>query len=98
MGIKNLLKRLTNNLPTANSTPPKPRRMITVQTSYGSVEIVNLKRIWVCEYLGTYRLMYTDETYEYNTIYWTNTKNHNYHELKDEILEAYNNGDAFIEL
>lgn len=74
------------------------KRRITVSTSYGSIEIVNLKRVWVNKYLDTYRLMYQDDEYEYNCIYWNCNPNHNFHQLKEKLLKAYNNGDAIVEL
>lgn len=98
MRFRNLFKGCHSNSTNQQSHPPKNRRTINVQTDYGSLEIVNLKRVWINEYLGTYRLMYSDDVYEYNSIYWTDTPRHNLHHLKKRLIEAYNNGDAFVEL
>ena len=95
MKIKNLLKK---HQPNKQSTQPKPCRVLNIQTKYGNVEIVNLKRIWINEWFGTHRLMYSDDNYEYNCIYWTDSPNHNYQSYKNKIIEAYNNGDSFIEI
>lgn len=80
------------------STQPKPCRVLNIQTDYGSIEVVNLKNVWVNEYLGTYRLMYSDDIYEYNCIYWTDKPNHNFYKYKNKIIAAYNNGDSFVEV
>ena len=74
------------------------KRRINVSTDYGTIEIVNLKSVWVNRYFGTYRLMYEDDIYDYNCIYWTNNPNHRFHKLKQKLLNAYNNGDAIVEL
>ncbi len=90
--------KLRNFFRKKDGTPQKPIRTINVQTSYGSIEIVNLKRVWVNNYLGQYRLMYQDDNYNYNCIYWTPSPNNNYAELKQKLIDAYNCGDIFIEL
>ena len=76
-----------------------PKRRIVVSTSYGHLEIVNLKRVWVNNFMG-YKLMYSDDIYEYNCIYWSNNRRaiDGYLELKDKLINAYNNGDTFVEL
>ena len=75
------------------------KRVITVSTSYGSLEIVNLKRVWINYFFG-YKLMYSDDIYEYNCIYWCNDakKLPRFRELKAKLLQAYNNGDRIVEL
>lgn len=75
------------------------KRVITVSTSYGSLEIVNLKRVWINSFLG-YSLMYSDDIYEYNCIYTSNNRNKipHFRELKAKLLEAYNKGDRIVEL
>lgn len=77
------------------------KRKINVSTDYGSIEIVNLKRVWINELLNTYRLMYEDDIYEYNCIYWSYIdpeKLSYFNELKQKLINAYNNGLALIEL
>ena len=78
----------------------RPKHSITVQTDYGSFEIINLKRVWINKYFGTYRLMYQDDIYEYNCIYWSNSASSqkHYSDLKEKLLNAYNKGNLFIEL
>lgn len=74
------------------------KRRIRVITDYDSFEIVNLKRVWVNRFAGRYSLMYQDDKYEYNCIYWNCNPNHNFHRLKEKLWEAYNNGNAVVEL
>ncbi len=76
------------------------KRKINVSTDYGSIEIVNLKRVWVNKFLHTYRLMYEDDIYEYNCIYWSDNpeKIPYFNELKQKLINAYNDGIALIEL
>ena len=73
---------------------------IIVNTSYGSLEIVDLKRIWVNEYFGTYGLMYQDSIYKYNCIYWSDYKSQIqvYEKMREKILDAYNRGDRIVEV
>lgn len=75
------------------------KRVITVSTSYGSIEIVNLKRVWINSFFG-YNLMYSDDIYEYNCIYrsFDPNKKAYFHQLKDKLLKSYNNGDLIVEL
>ena len=75
------------------------KRTITVITSYGSLEIVNLNRVWVNSFFG-YNLMYSDENYEYNCIYcsYDPAKLSHFRELKTKLLEAYNSGKTIVEL
>ena len=75
------------------------KRKITVSTDYGHIEIVNLKRVWINNYLR-YSLMYSDDKYEYNCIYWSGNRKQvpYFSKLKDKLIKAYNNGDAIVEL
>lgn len=102
MGIRDLLKKHSSKSSNASAIQFVPCRTITVQTNYGSLKITNLKRVWCNEYLGTYRLMYSDDEYNYNCIYWSdmpcNEFMHFCKVCKDRLIEAYNNGDSFIEL
>lgn len=82
----------------SNITSNKPQ--IIVNTDYGPIEIVNLKSVWINYYLGTCRLMYQDDIYEYNCIYWSDkygSKDY-FLSLKKKLLEAYNRGDRIVEL
>ena len=83
-----------------NKEPQEKKQRIIVNTDYGSIEIVDLRRIWVNEFLGTYRLMYMDSIYEYNCIYWSDSRNsiNRYLEYKRKIMEAYNRGDKIVEI
>ena len=75
------------------------KRSIIVQTDYGHIEIVNLKEVWIGWYLGTCRLMYKDDIYKYNCIYWTDRDaTQRYQKLKQKLLDAYNRGDYIVEL
>lgn len=75
------------------------KHRITVQTDYGSLEIVNLKSVWINWFLGNCRLMYEDENYNFNCIYWSNLDNTlQYQALKEKLLTAYNNGDSVVVL
>ena len=77
-----------------------PKHSITVQTDYDSFEIINLKSVWVNRYFGTYRLMYQDEIYEYNCIYWSDKPSFRdyYSDLKEKLLNAYNKGYDYVRL
>ena len=82
-----------------NNNSKKSKKTISVCTNYGSLEIVNLKRVWVNCYLGCH-LMYSDDIYEYNCIYSSTTRKKitYFKELKDKLIRAYNNGDCIVEL
>ncbi len=79
-------------------TPAEHR--ITVRTDYGHIEIVNLKDVWINCLLGTYNLMYQDDEYRYNCIYWSDRRSsiQRYKQLKEKLLDAYNRGDSVVEL
>ncbi|MBE5821460.1 MAG: hypothetical protein E7311_02590 [Clostridiales bacterium] len=82
-----------------NNVIQNSKPSIIVQTSYGTIEIVNLKSVWINYYLGTCRLMYQDDIYEYNCIYWTDTNaKERYIKLKQKLIDAYNRGDKIVEL
>lgn len=78
----------------------KPKHCITVQTDYGFIEIINLRRVWINSYLGAIKLMYQDDEYEYNCIYWSDSKSKKsyFQKLKQKLIEAYNRGDSIVEL
>lgn len=72
-------------------------RIVYLNTNYGTVKIVNLSSVWVNKFLGEWRLMYSDDVYKYNCIYWSYHPRHLL-SLKEKLLKAYNNGDTIIEL
>ncbi len=80
----------------------KNKRQIVVQTDYGHITIIDLKEVYAgSNKLGQAGLAYQDAQYEYNTIYWTYDSpeaRKRYQTLKSKLLEAYNRGDAIVEL
>lgn len=75
----------------------KQKRNITLILDYGTIEITNLKEIWVNKYLGTYRLCYSDNEYEYNCIYWSYNRSY-MHELKEKFEKAIQNNQTSVRL
>ena len=76
------------------------KHKMTIKTDYGSLEVVNLKKVWVKEILGMYKLMYEDAKYEYCCIYWSDSSSSvkRYEDYKRKIIEAYNRGDKIVEI
>lgn len=99
MKIRNLFKSHSKNSCKKN-IQSNPRRIITVETDSETLEIVNLKKVWIAKYLDIYELVYSDDIYEYNVIYWWKraSRTSYYRQLKNKLIEAYNNGDSFVEL
>ena len=63
------------------------------------IEIVNLHRVWVNNYdpYGKWRLMYSDDKYDYNVIYRSCDKSLLF-SLKEKLVKAYANGDYSVRL
>ncbi|MBQ2917516.1 MAG: hypothetical protein IJE59_05100 [Clostridia bacterium] len=63
------------------------------------IEIVNLNRVWVNNYniYGKWALMYSDDRYQYNTIYYSSNKSLMF-SLKEKLVKAYANGDYSVRL
>lgn len=78
------------------------RRQIVVQTDYGHITIIDLKEVYAgSNRIGQCGLAYQDSQYKYNTIYWSDdsaAQRERYKLLKRKLLEAYNRGDAIVEL
>lgn len=69
-----------------NKIKPK-KRIIYVKTTYGTLEIINLKNVWVNNFLGQWHLMYQDDIYEYNCIYWNMDNPYNLKNIKKNLCK-----------
>ena len=75
------------------------KRSIIVETDYGYIKIVNLKSVWINRYLGAIRLMYEDDNYSYNYIYWgPQDSMKRYINMKEKLIDAYNRGDVIVQI
>lgn len=63
------------------------------------IEIVNLDRVWVNNHniYGRWALMYSDDKYKFNTIYYSKDKDLMF-SLKEKLVKAYANGDYSVRL
>ena len=61
--------------------------------------IKNLGRIWINNHntFGKWALMYSDDKYEYNTIFYSDIYK-DAEQAKNKLIEAYKNGNRCVEL
>ncbi len=75
--------------------------LVHVSLSSGDnfVEIVNLKKVWTNRnnIWGKWALMYSDNKYEYNTLFYSSEYNV-VDSARKRLIEAYKNGESSVSL